>query len=215
MSEINQTPGQPDPVFVIKDLQTLRVLTDAFRLQIVSILNEPSSVKQLANRLNIQPVRLYYHINMLEQHGLIRVIGSRVVSGILEKFYQATAVRYQPDPELLSFAPGSDASNMDFYLSSLLDATKRDIKRSFQANQIEMAGEEPRIRRLATMQMVVRLTPSQAVEAYNRFSETIKVLEQMDRESATDEEARLYELMMVLFPTLIDDSNGEDSDSDK
>lgn len=207
--------SQPDPVFVIKDLQTLRVLTDAFRLQIVSMLHEPSTVKQLAARLNIQPVRLYYHINMLEQHGLIRVIGSRIVSGILEKFYQATAKLYRPDPELLSFAPGSNEGNVDAYLSSLLDSTKRDIKRSFQAGLIEMAGDEPRIRRLATIQMVASLRPEQAERVYARFSEIIKELEEMDKESASDEQAHLYELMMVLFPTLVDDSNGEENDSEK
>jgi DNA-binding transcriptional ArsR family regulator len=205
MSEQTQNSSQPDPVFVISDLATLRILTDSFRLQIVGALSQPSTVKTLADRLQVQQVKLYYHINLLEQHGLIRVVGSRVVSGILEKIYQASAFRYQPAPELLALPPasGEAESNFDAYISTMLDTTKADLKRSHTAGRINMANDAPRIERLVSVKALTSLTPEKADKLYLRLKELLAEMEELDSEG--DPTAEPYEMLLVLFPTLIED----------
>lgn len=66
------------------------------------MMEQVCTVKQIAAKLNIPPTKLYYHFKQLEEHGLIRVVDTRLVSGIVEKLYQARAYSYRVDKGLLS-----------------------------------------------------------------------------------------------------------------
>src|SRR4026208_51386 len=96
-------------VLTIDNLETLRLLTDPLRMRVMSALADrtdaPSTVKQLAAQLEARPPRLYYHVNLLEEHGLIKVASSRVVSGIIEKSYIPAARSINVDPELPRASP--------------------------------------------------------------------------------------------------------------
>jgi DNA-binding transcriptional ArsR family regulator len=86
-SKTNQTEKFPKPqgAFTISDLETLKVMTDPLRLKIIDLLLEqPRNVKFLASALNISSTKLYYHINMLEEKGILKVVSTRIVSGIIE-----------------------------------------------------------------------------------------------------------------------------------
>src|SRR5262245_31172041 len=77
-------------VKVIDDLATLRLLSDPLRL-IEELGVVPTTVKALARAMGMKPNRLYYHVNLLEQHGLVRVTHTRIVSGIVERTYALVA----------------------------------------------------------------------------------------------------------------------------
>src|SRR5205085_3177564 len=47
------------------------------------------TVKELAAALDVPTTRLYYHMKILEQHGLVEVVERRMVSGIEERRYRA------------------------------------------------------------------------------------------------------------------------------
>ena len=85
----------PAARYQITKLETVRVLADPLRLRIIEAmatqLDHAWSVKELARSLAEPPTKLYYHVNMLEEHGLLIVTGSQLVSGILEKRYQLVA----------------------------------------------------------------------------------------------------------------------------
>ncbi|GAP12047.1 predicted transcriptional regulator [Bellilinea caldifistulae] len=90
------------PVFDVNDLQTMKVLVSRLRLKVLRVLIEqPSTIREVARELNIPPNRLYYHFNLLEQCGAIRVVETRLIAGILENRYRAVARRYQVRPNLL------------------------------------------------------------------------------------------------------------------
>lgn len=79
-------------VKVIEDLATLRLLSDPLRLRLIEELGvQPTTVKALARAMGMKPNRLYYHVNLLEQHGLVRVTQTRIVSGIVERTYALVA----------------------------------------------------------------------------------------------------------------------------
>ena len=75
----------------IDSLETLKVLSDPLRIQLVAAIRarneqaELATVKYLAERFDRSPKKLYYHINLLEKHQLIEVADTRLVSGIVEK----------------------------------------------------------------------------------------------------------------------------------
>jgi DNA-binding transcriptional ArsR family regulator len=88
-------------VHVIDDLATLRLLSDPLRLRLIEELGvKPTTVKVLAKTMGMKPNRLYYHVNLLEEHGLVRVTETRIVSGIVERTYGLVARHFAVSDEL-------------------------------------------------------------------------------------------------------------------
>ena len=124
---------------VITDLETLKVISDPFRIDLIRMIHEAnmegrfSTVKEISETLDLPPTKLYYHINLLEKHGLIVVGDTKVVSGIIEKQYQIVADDITIAPEVLSTSETSEDEKLEFMLQSMrsfLDSTYEDIKRS-------------------------------------------------------------------------------------
>src|SRR5947208_1525091 len=94
-----KTDQQPDLTrqaeMNVTDLETVRALTIGINIKILEAVgSEPQTVKQIAAALKRTPNNLYYHINQLENLNLIKVVSTRVVSGIIEKQYIASAITY-------------------------------------------------------------------------------------------------------------------------
>ncbi len=101
VSEVVNEDGSLPDYKVIDDLATLRLLSDPLRLRLIEELGiAPTTVKTLAKTLAMKPNRLYYHVNLLEEHGLIRVTDTRVVSGIIEKTYGLVAKHFAVSDDL-------------------------------------------------------------------------------------------------------------------
>ena len=67
----------PEPTMMINDLESLKVFSDPLRNQIMEILApEKLTINQIAKKLGLAPSKLYYHINLLEKHGLIQEVGA-------------------------------------------------------------------------------------------------------------------------------------------
>src|SRR5688500_17702946 len=124
MIKNNQTDDRPRPEdqFVISNLETLKVISEPLRIQLLELVaEEPRTVKQLAGELGIAATKLYYHVNLLELHGLIRVTSTRIVSGIIEKQYQVTACRFRVERSLLDLTPAAGDTPLDTLVSSMFD----------------------------------------------------------------------------------------------
>jgi len=197
MADIKNTLTQEDEL-VITDLETLKVISDPLRLQILEALHDAArTVKQIAAELNIAPSKLYYHINLMEEHGLIRVTDTRIVSGIIEKHYRATAHNLRVNHSLLS--PNKEVREQVFSdtVSAMIDRARQDIQRSFEDESIDTAEHAPRHRKLLISRALGRLSPEQAEEFYRRVEMLIGELGGADSE---DEEARPYMLTIMIHP---------------
>ena len=83
---------EDDEVYVFHSADALKALADPLRLRFLVLLaDRASTVKEAADVLGVPPTRLYYHVKILERHGLIRVAGRRMISGIEERTYRAVA----------------------------------------------------------------------------------------------------------------------------
>ncbi|HYZ93800.1 MAG TPA: helix-turn-helix domain-containing protein [Actinomycetota bacterium] len=92
-----------DDQFVIKDLETLKALADPLRVRfLLELTYGPRTVKDVAKALGVRPTRLYYHLRILEKHGLVRVAARRMVSGIEERSYETTARSWTFDKSLMA-----------------------------------------------------------------------------------------------------------------
>ena len=87
--------------FVINSLETLKVMADPNRLRILEEMIEgPRTVKQPACARNDRYQALLSH-QFAGRARVIRVIGTWVVYGIMEKLYHVSAYSYPMDKSLL------------------------------------------------------------------------------------------------------------------
>ncbi|WP_371782402.1 helix-turn-helix domain-containing protein [Streptosporangium subroseum] len=100
--------GDPAPVRLVNDVETLRVLSDPLRLAILRLLMRGASqappilsVKEMAAELEEPPTKLYRHVKQLEACGLIVVAETRLVSGIVEYRYRTGQFGLRWDSALL------------------------------------------------------------------------------------------------------------------
>jgi DNA-binding transcriptional ArsR family regulator len=187
----------PADEFVIGDLETLRALTDRQRLQIMEAFarhgGAPRTVKEVARELAESPTKLYYHVNMLEEHGLLVVAESRIVSGIVEKRYTPSARSFRVDRELLSAAStgtADAAGEVGDAIGNVLDSAG-DALRSAIASGRFMPGDGNNLVSHGTM----RLTAEQA--------ERVRLLlkEIVETDDSTDEGAADYALTIAFHPS--------------
>jgi DNA-binding transcriptional ArsR family regulator len=90
---IDQYPDyELDDVLIVEDPKQLRALADDFRARIVSLLRErAASTTELAAALETPKGTVGHHLKVLERAGLVRVVRTRQVRALTEKFYGRVA----------------------------------------------------------------------------------------------------------------------------
>ena len=208
----NQRPYKPEVEFNINDLETLKVLADPLRLQIVELCTQaPRTVKQIAKVLNLPPTKLYYHIKQLEERALIKVVDTRIVSGIVEKQYQAAAFNYRVDRELFSLTSQAGKEGLNVMLTGLFDDTREDIQNSAEADVLDVSPDDqddkPLNRSLLISRNTLHLPPDAAETFYHRLKDLVREYTDQSATASTDEQS--YGLLIALYP-----STGAASDSE-
>lgn len=205
----------PQKEFVISDLETLRALSDPIRLQILEALTkQPRTVKQIAKILGSSSTKLYYHIAQLEERGLIRVVDTRIVSGIIEKQYQAIAHSFSVQRSLLNLNEQDTAEGDNTFLAhilSLFDTAKAEISRSAEAGLFKQSGEASN--KFNMVRGLSRLNPEQAEAFSQRLLEVVKEFETICNEE--NENGQDYGLVLGLYPVVKDPDDVEEPDSTK
>lgn len=165
---------EPAEVLRIADLETIRMVSDPTRMAILQALSaepdEALTVKRLGQALSMPPVKLYYHVGLLEEHGLIRVVGTRLVSGIVEKRYGLSAQRLEIDRAVFEAgAPAVDEA-FEVVVGNLVDAVRGEIADGVRSGSIVMGESGDRSRRLTLTKSIARLSPARAEELRERLA---------------------------------------------
>jgi predicted transcriptional regulator len=189
-------PFTPAESMKITSLETLKVLADPFRIQIIELLGGPQTVKTVAQQLGVTPTKLYYHINMLEQHGLICVVSTRVVSGILEKSYQNTAKSFEAGASLT--APNATLEDALGFMTSVLDAGKLEMRRAYNSGQFKMPASLSEAKQAMLLtRTILSLTEARAKKFRERMS---KLLAEFN--DAQSSETQDFSLTIAFHPTV-------------
>jgi len=123
-------PQPAGTVLEVTDLEQLRVISDPLRVRILhSLFGPPMTVKQVADQLELPATKLYYHVGELERIGLVKVVETRIKSGIIEKYYRTVADHLKVSRDLLKLTKESAAGSTYAELpASMLEATADDIR---------------------------------------------------------------------------------------
>jgi DNA-binding transcriptional ArsR family regulator len=218
--------GPPVEELRITDLETVRVLADPLRFRLVQTMSaridEPWTVKEIARALGEPATKLYYHVGLLEERGLIVVVGSRLVSGIVEKRYRLAAERFVVDRGILSPEDPQAGEMLHSILTTVFDAAQRDIRASVRAGIARaQGGHEPEDpdhpespEPILLSHSVERLPPAQGVEFRSRLRELVTEFEirsaatrgggrgrDHDAVAPTEgDETRPYGLVLAFYP---------------
>jgi DNA-binding transcriptional ArsR family regulator len=115
-------------LFEIDDAETFEILNDPTRMELMEWLFEPATVSELAEAMQVPRTRLYHHIRLLEEVGMIRVVETRQRGAIPEKIYQITAKDFKISGKFLEEYPHRQAAAA--IVDTLLATTRADIIRS-------------------------------------------------------------------------------------
>jgi DNA-binding transcriptional ArsR family regulator len=156
-----------DPHF-LDTVERLKAMADPLRIRfILELLNGPSTVKEVAERLGVPPTRLYYHVKILERHGLIEVANRRMVSGIEERTYRAASKDWTVPPTLEASALYETGA-----LRALFDVVRSEIEVAVQSRP-DLPMDAPGSP-LAGMGLTeLELTPADLRELMERFEDAL------------------------------------------
>ncbi len=190
----------PDHTYIIRDLELLKVIADPLRNQVFeALVLQPLTVKQVADQLGLATSKLYYHINLLEKHSLIRVVDTRVVANMIEKYYRATACNLDVDPALLSFSTDEGKDTINTLLTSTIDTTREDILRSLQAHYLDLEqGAEQHPRRVVVTRQVSRI-PEERVHAFQE--RLVALLEEFKAADVASDDLQTYAFTVAFYPS--------------
>jgi len=198
MVEENAAPTvKIQDTMLISDLETLKVLADPLRLSILEYLVKPSTVKRIAEKLDKPPTKLYYHFNLLEQHGLIQLVDTRIVSGIIEKHYQASARSYHVARGLL--APGGTEHEQGFELtlSGVMTDARNDLLESRRAGLITYDEDAAPHKKLLLAQLRLTLTSEQAVAFRQRLDALVDEFADLSTANEESGQGALYKGLFI------------------
>lgn len=194
-AEDDELPAPP-PELVLTDPEQLKTLGDGLRMRLVEVMSRRPrhgwSVKELAEATGQGQTKLYHHVNLLESHGIIRVAGTHLVSGIVERRYQVGGQVYRLDRSLVSASDAPAAIGQ--LLDAAMDETRRQILASVAAGRIDLSDEAAG-RRLLVIRESLRLRPDR-IEAFAKRLDAL--IAEEDAGDAPD--AIEHGLLVAVYP---------------
>ncbi len=123
-------------MFWLESDEHFDLLSDSTRLEMIELLLTPCSVAELADRMGVPRTRLYHHVNLMEDAGMIRVVETRPAGAQQEKIYQVAAYSFQPSKEYLDRADPRDKARA--VITSIFGATEGDFVRSVEEGLVTL-----------------------------------------------------------------------------
>ncbi|MGB0386511.1 MAG: helix-turn-helix domain-containing protein [Ardenticatenaceae bacterium] len=177
----------------LRDVKTIKVFAHTLRLEIVRLMEEPTTVKSVAAELAIPASKLYYHVNLLHQHGLIRVVEQKIEGNLVEKVYQVAARQFKLVNPLLSDSVSDESATALF--TSMLQATQRDFSQAYAARE-KSESTPPRAPFLS--KKAFRLTDEQLTALHAKLDALIREVTELGTTNR-ELEADTYDLTVVFY----------------
>lgn len=202
MARARQLP-EPAPEMVIVDVEQLKAISDPLRLSLLErISGEPVrawTAKELSEKLETKQTKLYHHLALLEERGFIRVAATRVVSGIREKRYQATARSFRVDRSLLT-GGGSDVA-VSGALDAIFDKARNEILAGLRSGAINLDPKDPKRHRMGLWASHARLSPA-------NVKKVMRLLQRLSEAGETDDpDGAEYGLLVGFYPRATNDTD--------
>jgi hypothetical protein len=187
---------------MLLDPVKLKVLSEPLRSFVVySLVPQAKTAKELSTELGCPATRVYYHLQQLEKHELIFVESTRVVSGIIERHYRASARELRLDRQSFRAGEGVDSSRADALLAFVFDQTRQEIQRQLETGQLDPLLRAPTPGALIAYRTVLRLSTEQAARLYQRLYDFWIEYEAIAKAPSPD--GQFYAFTVALYPNAV------------
>ncbi|MEK3734700.1 MULTISPECIES: winged helix-turn-helix domain-containing protein [Paenibacillus] len=78
----------------LRTLEEVKIYSDPYRLQILQLMhkmNRPATVKEIADEIGDAPAKVHYHMKKLERIGMVSMVSTKEINGIIAKYYEPFA----------------------------------------------------------------------------------------------------------------------------
>ncbi|HDH03403.1 MAG TPA: ArsR family transcriptional regulator [Actinobacteria bacterium] len=182
------------PVFEIEDLRTLEILIDPLRMRILYMLTKSArTVRELADELELPVTRLYYHVNMLADAGIIDVAGVEKVGAMTQRRFRAVAKEYSPAKSLVDLIQ-NDRRMAEIVTALVLEGARVDAEAMLAGHR---SDPDSQAARGALGRTFFRLSPDRIEHWATKMG---VVVEEMAQESDETEDGEFYGLTFVFAP---------------
>jgi DNA-binding transcriptional ArsR family regulator len=168
-------------VRTVTDVDTIKALADTTRLAILRALNRdrvPKSAKELAEDLEQPQTKLYRHLKVLLEAGLIEAAETRVVSGIVETKYRSAQGSVTIDPTV---HPDETREAMGQIIDENLADYRKRFMRHLEAQGVYTDTEEAKSSGML-MFLSSTLAPAVAADFQQRLEALIKEFDKLPRD---------------------------------
>lgn len=182
--------GKP---LVIDDPATFKALLDPLRHNIISLLDEPKSIRELAKALGTPAGRLYYHLDVLVDRGLVNVTDHRTSGTNVERVFARAADRFVLSDQIAqsSVARSAAASQIERSVASHVAdfAAVGEAERGKKESQVRMGAD-----------VELWLTPTQAKQFVHKVNELVASFRPPNAPEKPGKTSRLYGFLGLLAP---------------
>lgn len=124
--------------------EQIKAFTHPYRLKILQALRdyrEPATATDIARLLGDGPGKVHYHVKILERAGIVHLVDTLMINGILARKYEPSAEHYIIKPETIHSEQKNDLYKM--ISKRFRDGFRQFFDSSFD-NQIEESAGRPR-----------------------------------------------------------------------
>lgn len=192
MSESKRPDKARSQSLRLRTAEQRRAIRSPLRQELLELLDAsgPCGVADLATRMGRPADRLYYHVRLLQEAGIIRPAGSRKSGKRDEILYEPAAERFEVEAD----GDSTDAEHLVATLRPALRRAERELGAAVRAAASDKAALE---RDVYAGRMRAHLTSSQRTEVRRHLRE----IERIFKASSVDEpppKARAFALTLVL-----------------
>lgn len=176
-------------ILYLQTLEQLKMITNPKRLAVLKTFAplKPLSAKMIAEELGETTSKIHYHLKELLKNGILEVVETREINGIIEKLYLPTAKKISVEKDIISLTKGDSniiiEAALDLLESSKTSLLKLSDKTGLKNNSLSMFSS------------VIYLTPENKEKMVEQIGELI---EKYDDESKPD--AKSYDLLNLIYP---------------
>lgn len=83
-----------DEIKYLTTIDEVKTFSDPFRYRILTTfykMKQPATVKEVAVAMDLVPANVHYHVKKMEKAGILKLIYTKEINGIIAKYYEPTA----------------------------------------------------------------------------------------------------------------------------
>ncbi|MFI7598096.1 ArsR/SmtB family transcription factor [Actinoplanes sp. NPDC049681] len=194
---------------LVQDAETLKALADPARLAILELMMRDCArtwtAKDLAASVGMPPKKIYYHLNLLEQRGLLEIRATQVVNGIIEKHYGSAqeSITFQQGGQPLpdgfrSGGPdsmGEASEELTAVVATLFEKMHATIVDGLRSGRMVMSGQAPEQQRVVVHYTAASMAPERA----GQFRDELQALVRRFEAASVPGEP-VFELLIATHP---------------